>query len=298
MEKILRESWGNKYYLIDLKRDNKKFMNRTRLMSIIIPILIGVTVGQVVTPLFGLPGFWLNLGVSLVLMVVLFVVFDFVVGLFREQLGKGAKLAQLEGLYRLKKEDIPRASQVLADAFAQDPLFVKLFGTHRNSSRLFEKVSLMMVRYCFSMGGAYASSDRLEGVMLISWSPYTQMTIVRIIQSGSIFPLLGMGLGPLWKVVIGLSPLDDLRARHMGGDPYVYLQMIGVAQEHQSKGHGGKMLRALLSGADQAQLPVYLETETEKNVSIYERFEFETVQELTLETIQQPMWLMVRKRKG
>ena len=42
-------------------------------------------------------------------------------------------------------------------------------------------------------------------------------------------------------------------------------------------------------------LPLYLETETEKNVSIYERFEFGTLKKVTLPVIDQPMWLMVRE---
>ena len=263
-------------------------------LTIAIAVLVGWAVGEFVTPLLGVSSFWLSLVVSVGITTAVLVGLEMLVdGLGAS--GEKIELGELEGLYRVKEDEIERAAAVLADAFHDDPLYQGLFGNGEVALRKFRLTSLMMTRYCFRYGAVYASSKDLEGVMLISWSPNTTMTVGRMIRSGAFIAILRVGLGSLGRIITALSPLDGYRDRLMSGRSFVYLNMIGVAREHQGKGHGGKLLRALLSGADELGLPLYLETETEKNVSIYERFEFGTLKKVTLPVIDQPMWLMVRE---
>jgi hypothetical protein len=55
------------------------------------------------------------------------------------------------------------------------------------------------------------------------------------------------------------------------------------------------LLRALIAHSEQVKRPIYLETETEKNVRMYERFGFTVVKQITLPVINLPMWEMVRE---
>jgi len=55
------------------------------------------------------------------------------------------------------------------------------------------------------------------------------------------------------------------------------------------------MLRSMLKASDEAKLPTYLETETESNVALYERFGFTTCMQMKLPIIDQPMWTMIRE---
>ena len=80
----------------------------------------------------------------------------------------------------------------------------------------------------------------------------------------------------------------------MRGKPYMYLQVIGVAPAHQGQGVGGRLLRALIEQSEQAGLALYLETETECNVRMYEHFGFRVVKEIVLPIIELPMWEMTR----
>ncbi|HKL47080.1 MAG TPA: GNAT family N-acetyltransferase, partial [Candidatus Izemoplasmatales bacterium] len=59
----------------------------------------------------------------------------------------------------------------------------------------------------------------------------------------------------------------------------------------------GKLLRALIAMTDEVKLPIYLETETENNVHLYERFGFKTLEKMALPVINQPMWTMLREVK-
>jgi len=80
----------------------------------------------------------------------------------------------------------------------------------------------------------------------------------------------------------------------MRGKAYLYLQVLGVDPACQRQGYGGQLLRALIEQSEQAGLQLYLETETESNVRMYEHLRFRVVQEITLAMIGLPMWEMVR----
>ena len=69
----------------------------------------------------------------------------------------------------------------------------------------------------------------------------------------------------------------------------------------QGKGVGGKLYRALFSAADALNVPVYLETESKENESLYHHYSFQTVQTPMIcadgdasEDAQFTVYLMVR----
>lgn len=80
----------------------------------------------------------------------------------------------------------------------------------------------------------------------------------------------------------------------MKGKAYTYLQIIGVAPSFQGQGFGGKLLHALIEKSEQTGVPIYLETETEANVSLYEYFGFSVIKKIMLPIINLPMWEMIR----
>jgi len=123
------------------------------------------------------------------------------------------------------------------------------------------------------------------------------MSLWRMIRSGSIFPFLSIGFKSFMMVASALSPIDGIRKKHMKNKSYAYLQIIGVASENQGKGYGGKLLKELIAMTDKVKLPIYLETETESNVRLYERFGFKTLEEMNLPVIYQPIWAMIREVK-
>ncbi|HKK65437.1 MAG TPA: GNAT family N-acetyltransferase, partial [Clostridia bacterium] len=158
-------------------------------------------------------------------------------------------------------------------------------------------VAKFMIRYCHKYGHVYASSEKFEGIMAITQDEYSYMSLWRMIRSGSIFPFLRIGFKSFMIVASALSPIDVARKKHMKNKSFAYLQIIGVASENQGKGHGGKLLKELIAITDEAKLPIYLETETENNVRLYERFGFKTLEQMNLPVINQPMWAMLREIK-
>jgi ribosomal protein S18 acetylase RimI-like enzyme len=93
----------------------------------------------------------------------------------------------------------------------------------------------------------------------------------------------------------GLGIVTRDRAANTAGRPYLYILMVGVTPTHQGKGLGSSLLRALMADCDEQGLPIYLETETQENVRMYDRYGFELVKQVTLEKLGLPMWEMMRE---
>jgi len=206
--------------------------------------------------------------------------------------------AKLEHLVRLQKRDILRAAAVLADAFEPDPVWNAIL---RDSSRAERMAAFETpVRYCLRYGEVYASSENLEGVA--GWVPgaLADMTFWRVVRSGAMWAGIRLGASVLSSAnLVREMPsifrqLEEDRKAHMQGKSFIYLQVIGVAPAYQGQGFGGKLLRALIEECEQAGMPLYLETETERNVSMYQHYGFQVVKQIALPVIDLPMWEMVR----
>ncbi len=204
---------------------------------------------------------------------------------------------QIENLYKLQKKDIPKAVAVLTDAFQHDPISQKVFEAETKINQKLAAFYETPIRYSLKYGEVYATSENLEGIA--AWLPgdLADMTIWRLIRSGAIRS--GMKIGPKLakKMKPVFKPLHKERKENMKGKSFIYLQIIGVASEFQGQGFGGKLLQALIEKSEQIGIPIYLETEIEKNVKMYERFGFKLVNQITLSLINLPMWELIREPK-
>ncbi len=199
---------------------------------------------------------------------------------------------KLDALYRLQKKDLPRATAVLTAAFQQDPVWNAIWGDARPKQRAasFEAP----VRYSLKYGAVYAPSEALEGV--IAWTPgaLADMTFWRMLRSGAMWSGMKMGARAATKMAAIFDPLDADRKENMGGTPFLYVLVIGVEPQCQGQGFGGHLLRALIEKSEQDQVPIYLETETEGNVRMYEHLGFRVLKEIELPVVNLPMWEMAR----
>jgi ribosomal protein S18 acetylase RimI-like enzyme len=197
-------------------------------------------------------------------------------------------------LYRVKRGEIIRAGKVLADAFQHDPLWNKIFEGEPDIEKRFRAHSEVPVRYCLKYGEVYAPSEDLEGV--VAWVPgkYADMTAWHIIRSGAMGAAMRMGLNASKKLGPIFKPITEDRHEHMVKSNYLYLLVVGVATKLQGKGFGRKLIKAAIEKSEREGLQLYLETETEENVKMYEHFGFRLLKRVTLPIVDLPMWEMVR----
>ena len=204
---------------------------------------------------------------------------------------------KINNLYQVQKKDMPKVGAVLTDAFQYDPVWKIVFAGESNKEEKLLAFFETPIRYCLRYGEVYSSSENLEGIA--AWVPgdLADMTIWGMIRSGAF--ISGMKLGAtLWKKLKPIfKQLDDDRKENMKGKLYFYLIIIGVASKFQGQGFGGKLIRALIEKSEELGTDIYLETETEDNVKLYERFGFKVAKKIILPNINLPMWEMIREPK-
>lgn len=198
-------------------------------------------------------------------------------------------------LYTLQRKDMPKAGAVLADAFRHDPLWNRVFEGLSNAERRRQAFFETPVRYCRKFGEVCAPSRRLEGIA--AWVPgeLADMTFLRMLRSGAMGSAIRMGSTVAKRIEPVFGPLQRDRRQNMGNRPFIYIMIVGVAPEHQRRGHGRRLLRALIQKCERDRIALYLETETEQNAAMYERYGFRLIKKITLPVVHLPMWEMVRE---
>ena len=79
-------------------------------------------------------------------------------------------------------------------------------------------------------------------------------------------------------------------------EPHWYLALIAVKPEFQGRGYSSQLLKPMIKRIQNQGLPIYLETNNLKNVSLYEHFNFKVVEELMIQNTTIPHWSMIRYR--
>ncbi len=196
----------------------------------------------------------------------------------------------ISDLYKIKKKDIKKAASVLGNAFSDNPMWKEIFNDEDKNRVITE----IMLRFCLKYGNIFSTSDNFEGVMAIA--PHDKdMNLWRIIRSGAFF--LSMKLASYSKKMKAIAePIEEAK-KDLNIGTYVYLLIIGVSQEFQGKGFGGNLLKAIIEKADIERKPMYLETQKEENVTLYEKYGFHVVKKINHPELNLPMWLMVRDSK-
>ncbi|MCW8825209.1 MAG: GNAT family N-acetyltransferase, partial [Gammaproteobacteria bacterium] len=193
-------------------------------------------------------------------------------------------------LYMVQKADIEKATKVLADAFQRDPLWNKICEGESDLDKRFRAIFEVPVRHCLKYGEVYATTEKLEGIAAMVPGKHADMTMWSMIRSGAMGAAMRMGssvgkkMGPIFKT------LTEDRQENMAGDNFLYLLVVGVSSEFQGKGFGGQLIGAAIEKSEREGLPLYLETETEENVKLYEHFGFTLIKKITLPIVNLPMW--------
>ena len=89
-------------------------------------------------------------------------------------------------------------------------------------------------------------------------------------------------IGTGWRGVDRYALYDQHVSPCHPRDPHLYLWVLGIDPGSQGRGHGGAFLRSLGERADRERWPVYLETDRETSVRLYERHGFVVEKELVI----------------
>lgn len=201
----------------------------------------------------------------------------------------------LEELYKIQKKDVKTACRVLGAAFQDDPAWIHVIPDETKRKKKLPTVFEYVISYSLKYGTIYAPTENLEGVA--AWAPHTTVdpSLWRLLRSGAFRAAIKMGREIGSKIEKLFKQIDKDRREHMKDRSYLYLQVIGVLPKFQGQGLGGRLLKPMFAKADIEGFPIYLETETEKNMQIYSKYGFKTLTEGHALGAGFPFWEMVRE---
>lgn len=200
----------------------------------------------------------------------------------------------MQNLIRLTKDQVKPAARAVARGFQDYPLWVRVFPDASERERkslpnFFE----FLFKYGVLYGEVYATPN-FEGAALWLIPDKVHMTFIGMMRASRFkFPIkIGLkNLSRLMKSDKFTSETHDrlVKSRHW------YLFFLGVDTVHQGKGFASVLLRPMLSRIDNDGLPIYLETQDEKTVPLYEHFGFKVIEKANITGLDVTSWAMLRE---
>lgn len=181
-------------------------------------------------------------------------------------------IIQRNGLYLVQKKDLDKVAEIAADAYQDYPLhnwFTK--GKYNKKvSKLIMKISLKTMSKDAII---YADSEELNGFAI--WLPFgfTGSKTLPFLFNGGIKLIFQVGLGIISRLLTYENFAMKLKKKYTNNVDW-YLYNLSIKQSAQGKGIATKLLKPMLNFCDMEKMVCYLETNKEKNVTLYEHYGF------------------------
>jgi len=186
----------------------------------------------------------------------------------------------------LQPSEIAEASVLLSRAYNALPLFGAALGEPSEKQRsILEKLFKMTLKS--GIVKSAKEDGKILGVMRFLEWPQCQKEYTSL-EGLNLFLALLLLRGKALR----LRKWFSIWAKHDPNKPHVHLNAIGVLPERQGQGVGSLLLSRFCEYVDDLKQAAYLETETRRNVHLYERFGFTVVEEELVLSV--PNWFMWR----
>ena len=202
------------------------------------------------------------------------------------------KVIERAGLYIAQKKDLDRLAEIAADAYRDYPLhnwFTK--GKYdEKSSKLLMQISLKTMT---EDAVIYADSEEMNG--FAAWLPFgfTGNKTFPFLINGGVELILHAGLGIIGRLLTYENYAMNLKKEFTDNYDW-YLYNLSIKKDSQGKGIASKLLRPMLQFCDDEKMVAYLETNKEKNVSLYNHYGFELKKEELIPKTSVMHYAMVR----
>jgi len=167
-------------------------------------------------------------------------------------------------------------SELLGDAFSQDPLMTYVFPDPITRIKLLRKLFLPTVRCSHRYGGVEVTSGG-EGALTWLSGEYFPLRLPELVWSGMILTPLDIGLAA-FKRLQGHETYCEHEIKKLSPDGFAYIWSLGVSPKSTGKGFGGHLMQtALTAMRSRGHSACLLKTESQRNVSLNEHFGFKKI---------------------
>ena len=203
---------------------------------------------------------------------------------------------ELDNLFKLTPDYVKEAIKVAGDAFQDDPVTIFSYPDETERKEKVQYGFYMIYNYGIKHGLTYATSKNLEGITI--WLPPDKVypSTWTLMKYGGFYTMRKVGLKmKVMKRTMTVFKYEEERHKHLVPYDHWYFQNIAVKPEEQGKGYGGLLISTMLKTIESEGLPVYVETNTEKAMSIYQKYGFEILEHGIIPKTDVPLWCMLRK---
>lgn len=191
----------------------------------------------------------------------------------------------------LRTDELEDAVVLLGRAFDADPLFQWLYPSASRRAGWVQWFMRVTLRQAMSTSTVFAVDDGPDLAGVVSCIPPGSwpLGVASFVRAGIALP----PSLPTWRSLReGIAIDRTVLARHPDV-PHWYVYVLGVDPGLAGRGFGGALLRHVIARADEAAVPAHLETTNPKNLTLYRKFGFEVVEELSIGAAP-PAWVMTR----
>lgn len=185
--------------------------------------------------------------------------------------------------------DLDAVATDLAAAFSEDVMFDWFL---RNDARR-DTARLRFFRLVLAIGGAARIERPPAGGAAAVWISSEDVKDTPLITEMRALPILLFATG-----VRRFNRLSLIRrameTAHPMTRPHDYLSFLGVTPEAQGHGVGSRLLRTATARLDRVGRAAFLQTQTERNVGLYQRHGFTVVSEIRVRTDSPRLWSLWR----
>jgi len=189
---------------------------------------------------------------------------------------------------------IPLAAATLAQAFSADPLNIYACPDPAERTRVLSWLFAAMIRANTRSHSVYVTAESLKGVAI--WLPPSTGEPTVEHHNPSELDQMSVHFGPAaYKRFASIFSYFEPLHKQMIQDPHWYLALLGVIPHHQGQGIGSTLIAPVLRLADKESIPCYLETFVSRNVSFYQRHDFQVVATAVEPQSGISCWIMKRE---
>lgn len=193
----------------------------------------------------------------------------------------------------LALSQVEQGAGLLARVFQLDPAMQYIMGDRASMSDKSVRFYRASIRMGLLYGEVYTTPS-MDGVVVWISPENFDLTFRQVLRTGFLTAMLSMGLKPMMRIMRSMNYGEKLAKQVISG-PHWELGVIGVEPSQQGKGIGATLIQPILDRADAENVPCFLVSGNERNLTFYKRHGFEiAAQGQTLKTGPE-IWVMLRE---
>ena len=205
------------------------------------------------------------------------------------------KAIEKAGLYIVKEKDLDRLSEVAADAYRDYPLH-NWFTNGKYDAKASKLIMQISLKTMTEDAVIYADSEEINGFAV--WLPFgfTGSKTLPFLINGGLSLILHSGPSIIGRLLTYENYAMNLKKEFTDNYDW-YLYNLSIRKEAQGKGIASKLMRPMLQFCEDERMAVYLETNKEANVGLYQHYGFDLMKQEQIPGTPVMHYAMVRRSK-